>query len=67
MAKKSRRARKKTSRSVSQAAVSAAPAAVVETVADQEEYGYVVADLRNVAVLAAVMFVLLVGLSFFIG
>ena len=67
MAKKSRRTRKKSSRSVSQAAVPAAPAAVAETVADQEEYGYVVADLRNVAILAAVMFALLIGLSFFIG
>ena len=67
MAKKSRRARKRTLRSVSQAAVSAAPVAVAETVSDQEEYGYVVTDLRNVAILAAVMFALLIGLSFFIG
>jgi hypothetical protein len=76
MAKKSRRARKKSSRKVSRAPVSAqvkravvpaAPEAVAEPPADSQEYSYVVADLRQVAILAAAMFVLLIGLSFFIG
>ena len=71
MAKKNRRTRKKSSRKVSRAAVSAAlpaaPGAVVEPIADRQEYAYVVADIRQVAILAAAMFVLLVGLSFFIG
>jgi hypothetical protein len=31
------------------------------------EYSYVVADLKRVALLAAVMFALLIALSFFIG
>ena len=71
MAKKSRRARKKASRSVSKAAASAAPVVAAEAAAepatDRQEYAYVVADIRKVGSLAAAMFVLLVGLSFFIG
>ena len=73
MAKKSRRARKKSGRSVSRTAVQAVQAtettaaATVESAADQHEYAYVITDLRQVAVLAAAMFALLVGLSFFIG
>jgi hypothetical protein len=73
MAKKSRRARKKSVRSVSQTAVQAAEAAksaavaAVEPAADQQEYAYVIADLRQVVILAAAMFALLVGLSFFIS
>jgi hypothetical protein len=71
MAKKSRRARKQTTRKVSRAPVAAsapaAPGTVVESVADPQEYAYVVADIRQVAILAAAMFVLLIGLSFFIG
>jgi hypothetical protein len=76
MAKKSRRARKKTSRKVSrgvvsaratQAAVSSVQGSAVEPAADRQEYAYVVADIRQVAILAAALFVLLVGLSFFIG
>jgi hypothetical protein len=73
MAKKSRRARKKGSRSVSQAAAKPAGAAktteteAVELAAEQQEYSYVIADLRQVAILAAAMFALLVGLSFFIS
>ena len=76
MAKKSRRARKKTSRNVSRAvvgaqaaqvAVSSAQGSVAEPAADRQEYAYVVADIRQVAILAAAMFVLLIGLSFFIG
>jgi hypothetical protein len=71
MAKKSRRARK-SSRKVSSSAVSATPRetnvpAAVEPAADPQEYAYVVADIRQVAILAAAMFVLLIGLSFFIG
>jgi len=68
MSKKSRRARKKPSRTVSQAATeAAAAAAVAEPAADRQEYAYVVADLKRVAILAAAMFALLIGLSFFIG
>jgi hypothetical protein len=67
MAKKSRRARKKTSRNVSEVAVESGGATGAESVADQQAYGYVVADLRQVALLAGVMFALLIGLSFFIG
>ena len=73
MAKKSRRARKKSARSVSRAAVQAAgagkpaAAAAVEPADDRQEYAYVIADLRQVAILAAAMFVLLVALSFFIS
>lgn len=68
MSKKSRRTRKTPSRSLPQvAAETAATAAVVEPAADQHEYAYVVANLKRVAVLAAAMFALLVGLSFFIG
>jgi len=72
MAKKSRRARKKKARNVSRgaavvsAAETAAPEAAAEAAADRPEYAYVVADIRQVAILAAAMFVLLVGLSFFI-
>jgi len=72
MAKKSRRARKKSARSVSRGAVQpseateTAAAATVELVSDQHEYAYVLADLRQVVILAAAMFALLVGLSFFI-
>ena len=67
MAKKSRRTRKKSSRKVSQAAAAAAVVAAIEPAADRQEYAYVVADLRQVAILAAAMFALLIGLSFFIG
>lgn len=73
MAKKSRRARKKSARNVSRGTVQAAKvtetaaAATVEPAADQHEYTYVVADLRQVVILAAAMFALLVGLSFFIS
>ena len=72
MAKKSRRARKKSSRNVSQAAVQAAAAAqgavaAAEPADDRHEYAYVVADLRQVVILAAAMFALLVGLSFVIS
>jgi len=71
MAKKSRRARKKNVRNVSRGAVQAvgvtqtAAPAPVEPEADQHEYEYVIADLRQVAILATAMFALLVGLSFF--
>ena len=67
MAKKSRRTRNKSSRKVSQAAAAAAVVAAIEPAADRQEYAYVVADLRQVAILAAAMFALLIGLSFFIG
>jgi hypothetical protein len=68
MAKKSRRARKKASRSVSRASTGSAPAAATpEAADDRPEYAYVVADIRQVAILAAAMFVLLIALSFFIG
>ena len=79
MAKKSRRARKKGSRNVSRAAAQAAAAAQTAAAvptdsaaaktaaAARQEYGYVIADLRQVVILAAAMFALLVGLSFFLG
>ena len=73
MAKKSRRARKKTSRKVSRAAggrrllLPLRRRSGCEPAADRQEYAYVVADIRQVAILAAAMFVLLIGLSFFIG
>ena len=73
MAKKSRRARKKSGRNVSRGAVQApkatetAAAVAAEPAADQHEYTYVTADLRQVVILAAAMFALLVGLSFFIS
>jgi hypothetical protein len=74
MAKKSRHARKKTARKVSRAVVGAqeaqapgAPARGSVAGTDRQEYAYVVADIRQVAMLAAAMFVLLVGLSFFVG
>ena len=74
MAKKSRRARRKKSRSVSRAPVAsvsvaetAAPEATAEAPADLHEYAYVMVDIRNVAILAAAMFALLIVLSFFIG
>ena len=78
MAKKSRRARKKGSRNVSRAAAQAAAAAqtaaavptdsaAAKTAAARQEYGYVIADLRQVVILAAAMFALLVGLSYFLG
>jgi len=77
MAKKSRRARK-SARKVSRP-VSAAPTVVVSTAAapaaeaaaepatDRKEYAYVVADIRQVAILAGAMFALLIALSFFLG
>jgi hypothetical protein len=72
MAKKSRSARKKSARKVSTAATAAATdagvsSAAVEPAADANEYAYVTADLRRVAILAGAMFALLIGLSFFIG
>jgi hypothetical protein len=71
MAKKSRRARKsarKVSRSAPVvAAASPKPEAEGEPTADRNEYAYVVADIRQVGILAAAMFALLIGLSFFIG
>jgi hypothetical protein len=79
MAKKSKRARKKSRRKVSQPAATkptigqsppvaaAAPAATADSAADGREYAFVVADLRQVAILATAMFALLIGLSFFIG
>jgi hypothetical protein len=76
MAKKSRSARKKARRKVSQArptavqsppGAGAAPATAANSAADGREYAFVVADLRQVAILATVMFALLIGLSFFIG
>jgi hypothetical protein len=67
MSKKSRRARKNTPRNVSRTVAPKSPGEVAEPVVDRPEYSYVVADIRQVAVLAAAMFVLLVGLSFFIG
>ena len=73
MAKKSRRTRKKSARNVSRGAVQAAKAtetavaATAEPAAEQPEYRYVVADLRQVVILAAAMFALLIGLSFFIN
>jgi hypothetical protein len=67
MAKKSRRARK-SSRKVSASATNRTKAAAAaEPAADRQEYAYVVADIRQVAILAAAMFALLIGLSFFIG
>jgi hypothetical protein len=71
MAKKSRRARKKTSRSVSRAPVvsaaeTAAPDPAAEAAANRQEYAYVIADMRRVAIMAAAMFALLIVLSFFI-
>ena len=76
MAKKSRRARK-SARKVSgaapaaAAAVASAPAPAAEAESEpteeRQEYAYVVADIRQVAILAAAMFALLIGLSFFIG
>ena len=76
MAKKSRRARSKTARKVSrgvaspqvtQSVVSSAQVSAVEPAAERQEYAYVVADIRQVAILAAAMFALLIGLSFFVG
>ena len=78
MAKKSRRSRKKSSRNVSRGAVegqtaSTAPApapapapADAAAVPDRQEYAYVVADLKRVAILASGVFALLIGLSLFI-
>lgn len=75
MAKKSRRARKrqgktrsapKSDRQTSPAGLAARPSELRSTAFDLEDYQYVVADLRRVAILAAAMFALLVALSFFL-
>jgi len=82
MAKKSRRARKKTtetqSQPVSRPAPSPAPVAVEEpttspivtaarkSVDFAKEYYYVYTDLRNVTIFAVIMFGLMVGLGYFI-
>ena len=75
MAKKSRRARKNKARLqrgkpvASQAAptISALTAPAAEpSRPDFHEYEYVFTDLKRVAILAAALFALLIGLSFFI-
>ena len=74
MAKRSRRSRKKSSRNVSRRVTKAqspgttAPsaAAAPTAVPDSQEYAYVIADLKRVAILAAGVFALLIGLSFFV-
>lgn len=68
MAKKSRRTRIKSPRKVSGTTTNPPVEAVPAEPADgSPEYAYVIANLRQVAILAAAMFVLLIGLSFFIG
>ncbi len=68
MSKKSRRARKKQAiRATNQATMTLEmPAQETNEAVDFSEYRYVITDLRRVMVLAAIMFALLVGLSFFI-
>jgi hypothetical protein len=67
MSKKSRRARKSPSRRSPRSATPAQPEEAVEPATEGAEYAYVVADIKQVAILAAAMFVLLIVLSFFIG
>lgn len=67
--KKSKRARSQSQRSVASPASQALQ--TLETPSDSQansqEYAYVNKDLRQVTILAAAMFALLIALSFFIG
>jgi hypothetical protein len=75
MAKRSRRARKRRARQKKVARAPSPPPDAVpaveaqaaeQTKPDFQEYRYVITDLRQVAILAAAMFALLIALSFLI-
>jgi len=68
MAKKSRRARRRTTNvaqpvRLSQPARSLSSQATVKEVDFSEEYGYVIQDLRRIAITAAALLVLLIALA----
>ena len=64
MAKRSRQTRKKRARQ--SVKITIRPQATQPTELDLHEYAYVIRDLRRVAIVAVVMFALLIALSFFI-
>ena len=65
MAKKSRRTRRKSRASKSDRVVVRIERVEEADPSTLEEYSYVVADLKRVALLATAMFALLIALSFF--